>query len=175
MKRFSFPGEVLCLFFIITVVTFFGKILLDVKASFDAEIGALQKNNVVVDYDAYSHKDNARIETMKDVTIIKNMGDLNYFSNLLKETNVNVKWLTNKIGNYSEDYFQNKTLVVVSIINDDNVISTRINDVYRNDDDIIVEINKKIKDVKVNSKYTWFAIIELSDIYDTVKLDIIKN
>ena len=75
MKKNKFSGEVLCLFFIITITFFTGKILLDVKNAFGRELDDLSKSHISIKYQVYSNRNNQRIEYLKDINILKNEED----------------------------------------------------------------------------------------------------
>ena len=82
MRKHGFSGEILCLFLIITVAVFFGKILLDIKGVlYDAgvEPGA---HHVEVDYRVYSYQYGGNISNIKDLNIIHNYEQLLSFQNM---------------------------------------------------------------------------------------------
>ena len=175
MRRSGFSSEILCLFFIITISVLFGKVLLDVKTSFALETDNSDYESQVIDYQAYSHRNEKRIECLKDITVIKNEEDLNYFKDLVKRVDIDVKWLDEKLNSIDQDFFKDKTLVVLSIVNDNNVTSTRISDIYAKKDEIVISVEKRVRDFESTKKYTWFAVIELDNKNSDVVLDIIKN
>ena len=174
MKKKGIPSEVLCLFFIVMTAILFGKILVDVKNVFDPNL----KDEIYdskLEYHPYSHRENSRIEKVKDMTIIRNVDDLKYYKNVLREVNITIKWLNDRLKKYDEEFFEENTLVVLSLVNDNNVTSLRINNIYKRKDEVIIELNKTIKDYKATSKYTWFSVIEIADKDDEIVLDIEKN
>ncbi len=171
MKRFNFSGEILSLFFIITIAFLFGKVLLDIKEMFGLEISELEKNNIPIEYDVISHRENKRIETMKDLTIIRTPEDLRYFVEVVKKSGNDAKWLRTKLNGYSAEYFKTKTLVVISIVNDNNVSLVRVSNLYKNEDTVHVQLTKKVKKVDPTSKYTWFALIEIEDVDSAIEIN----
>lgn len=175
MKKFRFSGEVLCLFFIITIAVFLGKILFDVKEAFGEQINNLANTHNVVEYQVYSNVNGKRMEFLKDMTVMRNKDDLEYFKEMLKVIGEDVKWLDNKLQNYDEEFFKEKNLVVISLVVEDNVLTTRVSDIYKTNDVITIEILKTMKDVQPTKKKNWYAVIEIKDLDSEIDLDIIKN
>ncbi len=175
MKKRGFSSEVLCLFFIVTIVILFGKILMDVKSAFEPALKDLS-NNVRVDTRIYSHRVNERIEYLKDIMIIRDTDDLKFYNDLFKKVKLNDDTLINKLKNYNDDYFKTHSLVILSLVNDDNVISMRSNSIYKNDDGIVIELTKKYKNSAPTKKYyTWFAVVEIADVDSPISLKIINS
>ena len=82
MKKFSFPAEILCLFFIICVSVLFGKLLIDVKNVVGDKLEKfllIPQPAIVVDYQAYSYRYRKEIEGLQELTILKSEEDMDKF------------------------------------------------------------------------------------------------
>lgn len=175
MKKRGFSSEVLCLFFIVTIVVLFGKILMDVKSAFEPALKDLS-NNVRVETRIYSHRVNERIEYLKDIMIIRDTDDLKFYNDLFKKVKLNDDTLINKLKNYNDEYFKTHSLVILSLVNDNNVISMRSNSIYKNEDGIVIELTRKYKNSSPTKQYyTWFAVVEIADVDSPISLKIINS
>lgn len=176
MKKFSFSSEILTLFFIITIAVSVGKVLVDVKNIFADAIKGDEKTGVEIIHNAYTYYEkNACIETIKDLTVIRNMDELKHFQELLTKVNVNIEWLNSKLANYNEEYFEKKVLIVISIVNDNNINITKINDVSKENDEITIELVRKVDNTKPTKKYTLFTIVEIEDRDSEYKLNLVRE
>jgi len=175
VKKIRFSAEILCLFFIICLTILFGKILYDVKNVINLKINQLiPQKQIVVEYQAFSYNLQNVINDIDELNIVKSEEDLNLFNKKLNEKNVNIKWLSNKLYIYDKDFFKDKTLIVLFIENDDNITITRINSVLKKNNNITIGVTKKQKDYDSNNKYTWLAILEISDRNSKILVDISK-
>ena len=86
-----------------------------------------------------------------------------------------INFLNSRLDQYDSKFFKKKTLVIVSLVNDNNVLTTRVSDIYKSNDEIIVEVSKTMKDIEPTKKTTWFAVIEIEDKNSEIKLDVIKS
>jgi hypothetical protein len=164
MRKRGFSAEILCLFFIISVTILFGKILVDVKSIIRVQINELiPKPAVVVDYNAYSFRTNEVYEDLNDVTIIRSTNDLKKFKEYLVDKEISIDWLDEKLDSYNKENFDDHTIVVLSIVNDNNVTVTRINGITKKNNDVTIGISKHYKSVSKKTKYTWLAVLDLTD------------
>ena len=164
MQKRGFSAEILCLFFIISVTILFGKILVDVKSIIRVQINELiPKPAVIVDYNAYSFRTNEVYENLNDVTIIRSTNDLKKFKEYLVDKEISIDWLDEKLDSYNKENFDDHTIVVLSIVNDNNVTVTRINGITKKNNDVTIGISKHYKIISKKTKYTWLAVLELTD------------
>lgn len=164
MKQKGLSAEILCLIFIISITVLFGKILTDVKNIISIKINQIiPQPTTPVDYDAYSYRIEDVYEKLKEVNIIRNVDELKKFKEYLADEDISIDWIDEKLEKYNKDEFKNKTVVVLAIVNNNNVTITRINGVSKKNNDLTIGISKNYKNVKVNSQYTWIAVLEISD------------
>lgn len=172
MKKVSFSPEILCLFFIISVSILFGKILINIKTTVGEKINQfMPQPTIQVEYQAYSYREKDIIE-LDELNIIRNIDDLNNFNDKIKEKEI--KWLNDKLKEYQDDYFDDKSLVVICLVNDNNVLSNRINSVTKKNNYITIGLSKREKDFEASKQYTWLSIIEITDKDSKVVLNIEK-
>jgi len=175
MKKIKFSSEVLCLFFIISTSILFGKVLLDLKNIIGNNINTLiPQQTIAVNYNVYSYKEKDVIDKLNDISVMRNIDELKAFKNKLKEEKINVKWLENKLKVYEKDFFNEKTLVVISLVNDNNISITRVNNIYKKNNYITIGVTQKYKDYESTKKYTWLSVIEIEDNKSEISLDVNK-
>lgn len=177
MKKRCFSTEVLCLFFIVSIMVFSVKSILDVKNLINIKINELvPQPKVYVEYQAYSHKKYDVVENLEELNVIDDLEELDDFKKEIKEDKIEIKWLNEKLKLYDEDFFKDNTLVIVCLTNLDNISLTRINSVTKKSDDITIGITKiqKEKANESEKKYTWLSVIEVVDKNKKIKLNIIK-
>ena len=173
MKKNVFSSEILCLFFIVTSTIFFGKIIVDVKDIIVINLNALvPTKSITVPYQAYSYKMNSKIDEIEQLNIIDNKEELDNFMYLLNKEKVNIKWLNDKLKSYDEDFFENKTILVINMITKKKISATRINKIYKRNEnsDIIIRLNQLLKESPKEGEYSWLAIIELEDMDNEIKI-----
>lgn len=176
MKKRYFSAEILCLFFIISSSILFGKTLLDVKTVLGAKINQyMPQPTIRVEYTAYSYKYKNEIKDIDELTIIKNEEELKRFRNKLDEKDIEISWLDKKIKDHDEEFFQDRVLAIICIVNDNNVSSIRINGVTKKNNYVTIGVSKRIKDFEANKKYTWLAVLEIEDIESKFVIETIKN
>jgi len=175
MKKIKFSSEVLCLFFIISTSILFGKVLLDLKNIIGNNINTLiPQQTIAVNYNVYSYKEKDVIDKLNDISVMRNIDELKDLKNKLKEEKINVKWLENKLKVYEKDFFNEKTLVVISLVNDNNISITRVNNIYKKNNYITIGVTQKYKDYESTKKYTWLSVIEIEDNKSEISLDVNK-
>lgn len=176
MKKKYFSAEILCLFFIISTSILFGKTLLDVKTVLGAKINQyMPQPTIRVEYKAFSYKYKNEIKDLEELTIIKNVEELDRFKKVLDEKDIDVSWLEKKIKDHDEEFFKDQVLAVICIVNDNNVSSIRINGVTKKNDYVTIGVSKKVKDYEPSKKYTWLAILEIKDIESKFVVETIKK
>ena len=164
MNKKGFSAEILCLFFIISVTILFGKILVDVKSIIRLQINQLiPQPAVMVDYNAYSFRTVEVYEDLDKFTIIRSTEDLKNFKEYLVDKEISIDWLDEKLDSYNKENFNDHTIVVLAIVNDNNVIVTRINGVTKKNNDVTIGVSKHYKNTSKKTKYTWLAVLELTD------------
>lgn len=164
MRKRGFSAEILCLFFIISVTILFGKILVDIKSILRVHINQLiPQPAIIVDYNAYSFRTNEVYEDLNDVTIIRSTNDLKKFKEYLVDKEISIDWLDEKLDQYNKENFDDHTIVVLAIVNDNNVTVTRINGITKKNNDVTIGISKHYKNVSKKTKYTWLAVLDLTD------------
>lgn len=174
MKKFSFPAEILCLFFIICVSVLFGKLLIDVKNVVGDKLEKfllIPQPAIVVDYQAYSYRYRKEIEGLQELTILKSEEDLKDLIDELEKDDIKVKWLNKKLDSIDKEVFKEKNIAVICVVNDNNVTSIRIGDVYKQKDDITVQVVRTISDKTPTKKFTWLSVIEITDIESDIYLE----
>lgn len=173
MKKNVFSSEILCLFLIVTSTIFFGKIIVDVKDIIVINLNALvPTKSITVPYQAYSYKMNSKIDAINQLNIIDDKEELDDFMNLLNQEKVNIKWLNDKLKNYDEDYFENKTILVINMVTKKKISATRINKIYKKNEnsDIIIRLNQLLRESPKEGEYSWLAIVELEDTTSEIKI-----
>lgn len=176
MKKLNFSVEILYLFFIISISILFGKVLLDVRNAIGSKINQfMPQPTVQVEYKAYSYNDNDALDALDELIVIRTSEELESFENKLKDEKIEASWLKNKLKNYEDDFFTTKTLVVVTIVNENDVSFTRIGGVTKKNDYISITVNQKTKAQEATAKYTWLAILEIEDIDSKITIDIGKD
>lgn len=174
MKKISFSAEILCLFFIISVSILFGKLLIDVKNVVGDKLEKfliIPQPAIVVDYQAYSYRYRKEIKGLQELTILKNEDDLKDLIDELEHDDIEVKWLNKKLASIDKKIFEEKNIAVVCVVNDNNVASIRISDVYKQKNDITVQVVRTINDTTPTKKYTWLSVIEISDTESDIYLE----
>lgn len=173
MKKNVFSSEILCLFLIITSTIFFGKITVDVKDIIVINLNALAPTkSITVPYQAYSYKMNSKIDKINQLNIMDDKEDLNNFIYLLNKEKINIKWLNDKLKNYDEEFFKNKTILVVNVVTAKKISATRINKIYKRSEnsDIIIRLNQLLRESPKEGEYSWLAIVELEDTTSEIKI-----
>lgn len=164
MRKRGFSAEILCLFFIISVTILFGKILVDIKSIIRVQINELiPQPAVMVDYNAYSFRTGVVYEDLDNMTIIRSTDDLKKFKEYLVDKEISIDWLDEKLDDYNKENFNDHTIVVLAIVNDNNVTVTRINGITKKNNDVTIGISKHYKNTSKKSKYTWLAVLDLTD------------
>ena len=158
MNKKGFSAEILCLFFIISLTILFGKILIDVKNIISVKVNQLIPQPVEnVGYEAYSYRLDTVYEDFKEMTIIRSVDDLKNFENYFKK--------------YDNEKFEDKTIVVLAIVNGNNITVTRVNSVTKKNNDVTISLSRTYKNKKVTSNYTWFAVIEINNTNSQILLN----
>ena len=164
MIKRGFSAEVLCLFFIITITIFFGKILTDVKNIISIKINQLiPQPTIVVEYNAYSYRVEETYDDLKEINVIRNKEDLKKMIDVVDDKNNDIDWLEDKLEIYDEEIFKDKTIVVLAVVNDNNITTTRVNGISKKNNDLIIGLSKNYKNKKVTGQYTWLSVLEISD------------
>lgn len=172
MKKKGFPAEILCLFFIISVTIMLGKILTDVKNIINLKINELiPQTETQIDYNAYSFRTEKVYEDFKELNIIRNIEDLKNFKQDLVDKNINIDLLDEKLNEYTNESFDKKTLVILNITNNDNITVTRITNVSKKNNNLVIRVNRHYKNKKVTKQYSWMAVLELDDYNSQILLN----
>ena len=162
--------EVLSLFCIICCAIMLGKVMLEVKAAINDRVEKLESHIEHINYGINSIKPKKKIDDLDELTVIRNMEELKTF----KEEKVNKQkneWLNKKLDLFSnEEFYLENTLVVLCLENKGNVVSNRITDVYKDNDKVIIKIDKRIYDTDISK--SWIAVVEINDVGSNIKLDI---
>lgn len=173
MKKKGFSSEILCLFLIITSTIFFGKIVVDVKDIIVINLNALAPTKSInFPYQAYSYKMNSKIDKINQLNIIDNKEDLDNFIYLLNKEKVDIKWLNDKLKSYGEEFFKNKTILVINMVTKKKISATRINKIYKRSEEsnIIIRLNQLLRESPKEGEYSWLAIVELEDTTSEIKI-----
>lgn len=172
MNKKGFSAEILCLFFIISLTILFGKILVDVKSIISVKLNQLIPQPVEnVEYNAYSYRSDIVYENLKQMTVIRSVSDLKKFKEDIVDDEISIDWLDEKLEKYDNEKFDDKTLVILAMVNGNNITVTRVNSVTKKNNDVTVSLSRTYKNKKVNSYYTWLAIIEVSDAESQILLN----
>lgn len=174
MKKISFSAEILCLFFIICVSILFGKLLIDVKTVVGDKLEKfliIPQPAIVVDYQAYSYRYRKEIKDLQELTILEDEEDLKDLKDELKKDKIEVKWLDKKLDSIDKEVFKDKKIAVVCIANDNNVTSIRISDVYKQKNDITIQVVRTVNDATPTKKFTWLSVIEITDTESDIYLE----
>ena len=162
--------KVLSLFCIICCAIMLGKVMLEVKAAINDRVEKLESHIEHINYGINSIKPKKKIDDLDELTVIRNMEELKTF----KEEKVNKQkneWLNKKLDLFSnEEFYLENTLVVLCLENKGNVVSNRITDVYKDNDKVIIKIDKRIYDTDITK--SWIAVVEINDVGSNIKLDI---
>ena len=162
--------EILSLFFIICCSIMLGKVLLEAKAAINERVEKLESHIEHIDYSINSIKPKKTIKDLDELTVIRNMDELKTFKEekVSKQKN---EWLNKKLDLFSnEEFYLENTLVVLCLENKGTVVSNRITDVYKDNDKVIIKIDKRIYDTDVSK--SWIAVVEINDVGSDIKLDI---
>ena len=172
MNKKGFSAEILCLFFIISLTILFGKILIDVKNIISVKVNQLIPQPVEnVGYEAYSYRLDTIYEDFKEMTIIRSVDDLKKFKEDIVDDDIDIDWLDEKLEKYDNEKFEDKTIVVLAIVNGNNITVTRVNSVTKKNNDVTISLSRTYKNKKVTSNYTWFAVIEINNTNSQILLN----
>ena len=164
MNKKGFSAEILCLFFIISLTILFGKILIDVKNIISVKVNLLIPQPVEnVEYEAYSYRIDTVYENFKEMTIIRSVDDLKTFKEDIVDDDIDIDWLDEKLEKYDNEKFEDKTIVILAIVNGNNITVTRVNSVTKKNNDVTIGISRTYKSKTVTSKYTWLAVLEINN------------
>ena len=168
--RNKISKEVLSLFCIVCSAIMLGKVMLEVKDAINDRVEKLESHIEHINYSINSIKPKKEIKDLDELTVIRNMDELKTF----KEEKVSKQkndWLNKKLDLFSnEDFYLENTLVVLCLENKGDVVSNRITDVYKDNNKVIIEIDKRKYDTDVTK--SWVAVVEINDVGSNIKLDI---
>ena len=164
MNKKGFSAEILCLFFIVSLTILFGKILIDVKNIISVKVNQLIPQPVEnIEYEAYSYRIDTVYEDFKEMTIIRSVDELKKFKEDIVDDDIDIDWLDEKLEKYDNEKFEDKTIVILAIVNGNNITVTRVNSVTKKNNDVTIGLSRTYKSKTVTSKYTWLSVLEINN------------
>lgn len=94
-----------------------------------------------------------------DIVILKNTSDVSDY--LAEERFSDSDNFKNQLGEYSDEYFQNKDIIVINIRESSSSNTLKVSSVEKTESAITVKIKRKTPDRGTDALKTWSFIVEL--------------
>ena len=94
-----------------------------------------------------------------DIVILKNTSDVSDY--LAEERFSSSESFKNQLGGYTDEYFQNKDIIVINIQESSSSNTLKVSSVEKTESAITVKIKRKTPDSGTDALKTWSFIIEL--------------
>ncbi len=170
--KFNLSKEILCLILIICSSIMLGKVLMEVKYAINDRVESLTSHIEHLNYSVYSYRPTKKVEKLDEITVIRNVNDMKMFKEE-KIKDLDIDWLNEKLNNYAdENFYTEHTLVVLCLENYGRTISNRVTDIYKENTDVTIKIDKKILDTDI--RYSWIAVIDIEDLDSDIGININK-
>lgn len=94
-----------------------------------------------------------------DIVILKNTSDVSNY--LAEERFSGFDNFKNQLGEYTDEYFQNKDIIVINIRESSSSNTLKVSSVEKTESAITVTIKRKTPDCGTDALKTWSFIVEL--------------
>lgn len=94
-----------------------------------------------------------------DIVILKNTSDVSNY--LAEERFSGSDSFKNQLGEYTDEYFQNKDIIIINIQESSSSNTLKVSSVEKTESAITVKIKRNTPDVGTDALKTWCFIIEL--------------